>query len=544
MVALLLLSLVINEVCYDPEGADGGAEFVELWNAGTAPAALGGVALEFANGAHEEPSWDERWRATAGTTLAPGAVLLIVDRGWEGPPAAAEVPLGLQNGPDALRLVGPEGTLDLVGWGDLAQTALYEGEPAPDVSGEVLARRPDGHDTDDNAADFRGHEPTPGRANWAAFAPTVIEVRCWPPSAPRPGEPVTTEVLVANGGLETLARGRLVVTIGPARGQVALPPLPPDAAATVAATVVPVGRGLLPLIVRVFDDAVPDSLDHVHGAYRVGLPEVRLSEVMAAPVAGGEWCEIENTDSVPRGLSDLRLRDEDGTWRALPAADLAPGACRLVARDADDVVAWLAELADAGMGPACEVADVVEQPGWPGLNNTAPSSRTFADCLYLGDAEGNVLDHLVLGAASGEAPDGRSLERGADGRWRLATATAGATPGCAAAGSMVAGDATLRLAPNPFDPGRDPGAVRFSFRLPPEAVGWELRIFDLWGHRVRDLGGDSHGPGPREVAWDGRDSGGAIVPVGGYVALLGWRTAGGGMAGGVRRLVVVRREGP
>ena len=54
MVLLLVLfaasSLVINEVCYDPPGPDGGAEFVEIFNPASRTVPLDGARLEFANG--------------------------------------------------------------------------------------------------------------------------------------------------------------------------------------------------------------------------------------------------------------------------------------------------------------------------------------------------------------------------------------------------------------------------------------------------------------------------------------------------------------
>ena len=106
---MLLLSLlfttavVINEVLYDPPGADAGGEFVELLNPGPGPVDLAGFRLEFANGA-DGPAWQIRWQGGADDHLDPGAVFLLVDTGWTGPPGQAEVRLALQNGPDAVRL--------------------------------------------------------------------------------------------------------------------------------------------------------------------------------------------------------------------------------------------------------------------------------------------------------------------------------------------------------------------------------------------------------------------------------------------------------
>ena len=538
---LVATTLVINEVCYDPAGADDGAEYVELWNAGPDTLRLAGLALEFANGADDPPAWRAQWRADGTVVMAPAAPFLVVDRGWSGEPGDAEASLNLQNGPDALRLVADGSVLDLVGWGDLADADLSEGRPAPDVTGEVIARRPDGHDTDDNAADFVAAAATPGRPNWRMFAPAVTTVAWQPPSLERAGESCVATVEVANEGLAALVGAHLELR-GPATAAVALPVVPAGGAVAVTLTLAPPHPGNWPVTATVMAAGVRDTMRQAVGRLQVGRPSLHLGEVMAAPLAGGEWCEVVNRDSVPRSLEGLALRDEDGSWRALPAADLAPGDCQLIAQDPPRLAGWLDELTAAGHGPACLVASPLSCASWPSLNNTAPASRTFADRLHLGDADGNVLDHVTLGAGDGRAPDGRSLERGADGRWRPATAVAGATPGCAGPAAAAVAAGALRIAPNPFDPDSGDGAVRLQFRLPAAMAGWEMRVYDLWGQHVRDVGGDDLGGGWREAVWDGRDGDGRPVPDGGYVVLLCWRTAAGGVQTAHRRLVVVRRE--
>ena len=58
------------------------------------------------------------------------------------------------------------------------------------------------------------------------------------------------------------------------------------------------------------------------------------------------------------------------------------------------------------------------------------------------------------------------------------------------------------------------GALHVHLVVPDDAVGYELRLYDLWGRLVRDLGGDDLGPGPREAIWDGRDEDGDALPAG------------------------------
>ena len=147
-------ALVINEFLPDPAGSDGGREFVELLNGGSEAQSLDGVRLQFGNGA-EGPAWVTRWEAPPGLWLEPSARFLIVDRNWLGQPGwNAEAYLGLQNGPDALRLVRGEQVLDMVGYGPLTDQDMMETEPADIAPGMSLARRPDGRDTGNNRSDF------------------------------------------------------------------------------------------------------------------------------------------------------------------------------------------------------------------------------------------------------------------------------------------------------------------------------------------------------------------------------------------------------
>jgi hypothetical protein len=60
--------------------------------------------------------------------------------------------------------------------------------------------------------------------------------------------------------------------------------------------------------------------------------------------------------------------------------------------------------------------------------------------------------------------------------------------------------------------------LRFELRAP--EMAWEVGLFNLWGDAVRDFGGDSRGPGPRDLVWDGRDDQGRSVGPGIYVAWL------------------------
>ena len=97
------------------------------------------------------------------------------------------------------------------------------------------------------------------------------------------------------------------------------------------------------------------------------------------------------------------------------------------------------------------------------------------------------------------------------------------------------------MRPNPFYPagGGEGGVLHLQFILPADHQGWDACVYDLWGHQVRDLGGDSLGPGPRDVVWDGRNDDGDLVVFGAYVVLLRSYDAGDQLVSGQKRLAVV-----
>lgn len=73
------------------------------------------------------------------------------------------------------------------------------------------------------------------------------------------------------------------------------------------------------------------------------------------------------------------------------------------------------------------------------------------------------------------------------------------------------------LAPNVPNPFRD--STRLRFRLP-QADRARLTILDATGRLVRDLGEREWAAGYAELAWDGRDAQGALLPAGVYLARL------------------------
>ena len=147
-------------------------EFVELFNAGTAPADLSGYKLVYRSGAGSS----DVSLATIpdGTMLPPGAFYLFGGSGYAGaktPNQAFSAGIAASAGGVGLR--NTAGTLvDSVGYGT-ATNALVETRPAPAppttaAPGSSDIRLPDGTDTNDNGADFTiTAAPTPGAPNAA-----------------------------------------------------------------------------------------------------------------------------------------------------------------------------------------------------------------------------------------------------------------------------------------------------------------------------------------------------------------------------------------
>lgn len=542
-------ALVINEFLPDPSGSDGGREFVELLNTGPDPVTLADVRLQFANGA-VGPEWATRWIGQAQAVLPAGGRFLIVDRNWLGAvPGDAEVALGLQNGPDAIRILQGVEVADLVGYGPLTDSGLFEGQPVAVVPGRALARRPDGRDTGDNGADLVAAVPTPGAPNFKAFSVALDGVVFDPPYLARPEASLRVAVTLRNDGTEPLPAGpcRLIWRGGEVvsrwDGAVA------DARRTLTFVLRPARRGAIALTWRYRVPAQADTIRVELGTVQVGAAALRLNEVLAVPAHGqGEWIEMQAADPAGVELSEYAVRDEDGSWVDLPDLRLAADQFVVVAEDSAALAGWW--LANRSAGAAGCVDDaglprIRTLPRWPGLNNNVPADRSFADRVWLADSRGVVVDAVAWAGPDHAAPDrGLSLERigpepinpGA-AHWMPCTALVGATPGCANSVSVPgprsgAGD-RLSASPLLLDRETAPASMHLQFGLSGTEAAWELRIFDLWGDLVRDFGGNAHGPGPRDLVWSGRDDRARLVAPGAYLAWLQVRDAAG---------VVLRRE--
>jgi hypothetical protein len=162
-------ALRVNELMTGSTGAAAN-EFVEIVNTGTSAADIGGFRLAYRSAA----GTSDVTLATvpAGTTLAAGGFYLFGGSAYAGtrpPDQSFSTALAATGGGVAIR-DSAGAILDSVGYGD-AVNAFVEGHPAaaPPATatpGSSAIRLPDGHDTNDNAADFSvSASPTPGSSN-------------------------------------------------------------------------------------------------------------------------------------------------------------------------------------------------------------------------------------------------------------------------------------------------------------------------------------------------------------------------------------------
>jgi hypothetical protein len=147
-------------------------EFVEIFNAGASPVDIGGYKLVYRSGA----GTSDVAMATIpdGTMLAPGAFYLFGGSGYNGAKQADQTfSAGLAGTGGGIGLREATGKLvDSVGYGTatnaFVETHAATAPPSTVPPGSSDIRFPDGHDTDDNSADFAVTAvPTPGAPNAA-----------------------------------------------------------------------------------------------------------------------------------------------------------------------------------------------------------------------------------------------------------------------------------------------------------------------------------------------------------------------------------------
>jgi hypothetical protein len=524
-VPLLLLALcappghpIIAEVFYDAVGDDTGHEFVEIFNPSPGSFALAGARLEAGDGAGDG-RWTLRWVGSPGDTIAAGG-RFVVGGGLVAPTPEAVVQLDLQNGPDAVRLVWPDGAVEVVGYGAHTLAEYFCGAPAADVpSGQSLGRVPDDSDLGSNAQDFRAATPSPATANLPGHdAALIVGSLAITPEQPTPFADVALSGALQNHGAEPIAEREVELSVGEVQ-PVGETPL---ASAFVEAQLQPgdtaryairlpglaAGKRRLHVRARLAGDA-SSANDDDSLLIRVGAGPLEVTEIQFHPTSGeGEWVEVKNRAAAPLALVEFSVADRRGA-PGLPAGGDGPLAAESLAVFAQDRLALLARF------PALDAARVWEVKPWGSLNNSDDTSGV-ADVVTVRETDGTLCDRVAYSAVG--VPAGVPLER-RDGAW---------APAADPFGSPLA-------PPRPLPP----LASRFAVsprRLAASGsrttrIGWDLPwprgriavdLYDLGGRRVTQVLSEIAVTARGERAWSAAD-----LPPGLYLLAMVAHAEGG-----------------
>lgn len=513
--------VVINEIYYDHPGKDDGYEFIELINTGPGDVCMETLKLEFHNGAGS--GWELLWRGSALDTVRSRA-LFVVGGEYVCPRADADLRMGLQNGPDAVRIISGDNVLDLVGYGSLEDTEYVEGISAGSASaGFSLCRKPDGGDTGNNQLDFHSMVPSPGRYNVPvndvslALAEGTSET-----AAVEAGAPEEIRFTLINSGTASVPVGAVTVQwrdssqagsypLGEGKNTAVIDSGCSHEMAFLAGFTE--GYHFLELHAVYAADERPGN-NHLGLVRRVGFPHVLISEIMSCPAEPcPQYVEIFNAGGAAYNINEHVIRDAAHSFSRLTSQEciLEPDSYLVITPDKRMLVSAFPAL------PSRQVLEI--EGAWPHLNHSG--SGAFADSILIGDPFGIPIESVAYPPQS-SAQCGNSLERVdlfASSRspvWVLSRSPRGGSPGCRNEASIFASpdEGAVSVTPNPFSPTAGEKLL-IVVDPPPAADRTSVTVFDVRGRIVRTVGSTTvH---PYVFIWEGDRDDGEVVPSGLYV---------------------------
>lgn len=507
---------MINEVCYDPAGADEGKEWLELYNNGSANVQLSGAKI-LAGGS----AFSVQYTLPA-FILRPGRYLLIGESLVPNVQLVAE--LNLQNGTD-----GTDGVRYLSPDGDYTDTVLYDAPNVnqlpddasgsstsmalPATNGRSLARARDGLDSDFCAQDFIVEEqPTPGLAN-RLHADYSLGSHVFTYQSGQ----ASLDVCISNLGpaVPVAAAGFDVLQNDLSLYHDVISPLALNDSVLVHAEFV---CAALPLRISI---SVPDDPDTTNNSLILnpegGEPAASIiNEFLADPESNNqEWVELKvaGNDRFSRipGATDYSIRDASNGSIRFVLPDL-PG-CYVVCQDT---------LLLLQRYPACPAGVIVKATTWTNLNNDGDKL-----VLYAGDV---ALDSLAY--AEEDITRGISRERFTDEAeqvwWRNCFDPAGGTPGMT--NSLppqveYPDPGNVSLSGSPFNPlAGEQIILSYAFSGENNRIG--CKVFDLRGVKIATLADYAVCGAQGLLTWNGRKQDGNYAPRGLYIIL--WEAQPGG----------------
>ncbi len=507
---LLHSAVVINEVLYDPDGSDGGYEWIELYNNGE-------VEVDLTN-------WVIRKAGTEFSdmlTLSPCSIeplghLLIGDEFVLEADITAE--LSFQNGgsaTDGIQLVSPdEQYTDTVLYDEPNTNQLPDDQNdpgqsfAPDVSGgHSLARTTDGVDTDKSLTDwFDCEQPTPGAAN---FYPVDLELY----SLEIVENGAVYEAFVGVRNLSTVDVDNSEANLEIAVDYSPLTAFQLPAISSHDSLVVEVELGVFDsgyhltsvLLNYMYDMELDNNI--LSTSFLNVISPIVINEVMFKPEDNSfEWIELYNRSSCGYLVDNFEISDASGS-KILFSGYIESEDYLVVAENEEHLLIKYSQA---------DSVRVVQAENWTSLNNTE-------ELLLLMDQYGTEFETIEYSGS--ECPEDLSLERinpniePQSDNWGFSIDSA--TPANRNSIFVVTLPANSKLSINPqvFSPFRGERTI-VSYHLPEKLSRVTLRIFDLKGRLKRKLIDQKIQASTGEIIWDGKNSKNRILPVGIYILLM------------------------
>lgn len=501
--ARISCQVVINEVCYDPDGADSGKEWIELYNSGNTDVNLAGARI-FSGGANfgevfEFPHF----------ILRAHHIVLIGDALVE--QAVFVTPLAFQNGgaeTDAIRYLSPDGSYtDTVLYDSPNSNGLPDdtGLPATSFAVDVpesysLARRMDGYDTNDCAADFYAEqEPTPGlpnrvRVDYALLHPStwkaegVWQFGVWTKNLADISPVISADLRIYLDGIKIDDKIVSDLAAGDSLLVVASLPVEDDLNHQVTAEL------------DLENDPDPGNNSVTVDLFALVLRPPVINELMYHPETGKpEWIELWVQTANIRG--DYKIIDaaENECTFSLPGYSGYFVLCSTPGQ-------FLAHY------PDCPASAVIGTSGWTVLNNDS-------DSITLQDSDGNSIDQMSY--SGGGSHQGKSLERYLDSSqqvaWRHSLDLSGSTPGKANSQSVPVPEYqnSVRVEGSPCNP-QNGETINLVYKLDSAQSRVNCRVYDLSGCLVRILADYTMITAEGMLTWNGMTSTGRIAPRGRY----------------------------
>ncbi len=415
---LFTQNIVINEILYDPEGADTGFEWIELYNNSDSIINLENWKIELAGTEFESVfTFPEIY-------ILPYSFILIGEENVEN--ANIFTSLAFQNGgssTDGVRIISAdENYTDTILYDEPNDNSLPDdtGNPAEffadDVpSGITLARIQDGLDTNNCASDFLGSEtPTPGFANafpvdLALESAQITQISDEYEITFTVSNLSTFSVDNSNSNVDIYLNFNLLATF-------ILPEIP-------AGNTIEISENIGSFL----DDyyAVSISLNYLHDnnlenntlqtSILVGQSFIIINEILFKPESGNqEWVEIYLRNPVDNFVDNLVIEDAAG-GKIRFSNELQTTGYFVICSDNFSLQNYY-NLPDT--------LNIIEATSWATLNNGD-------EILYLKDSFGTILDSTSYSFS--DFPENFSYERvdpyqDENVMWEISQAELGATP--------------------------------------------------------------------------------------------------------------------